>query len=70
MSRWLDAKLTDEAVINDILLRALARTPTAAERERLRALLAEAAKAGADRREALEDLAWGVLTGREFLFNR
>jgi hypothetical protein len=32
--------------------------------------MAVAAAATADRREALEDLARGVLTGREFLFNR
>ncbi|HEY1375318.1 MAG TPA: DUF1553 domain-containing protein [Gemmataceae bacterium] len=70
VSRWLAAKLSDDAVIDDLFLRALSRPATPAERAKLTALLAEAAKAGADRREALEDLAWGVLTGREFLFNR
>ncbi len=70
VSRWLAEKLSDDAVIDDLFLRALARPATPAERARLTALLAGAAKAGAGRREALEDLAWGVLTGREFLFNR
>jgi hypothetical protein len=70
VSQWVEKKLSDEAVIGDLFLRALAREPTPAERERLTAILAEAAKEQVDRREALEDLAWGVLTGREFLFNR
>ena len=39
-------------------------------RKRFLAVLAEAAKDGPQaRREALEDLFWAVLTGREFLFN-
>jgi hypothetical protein len=70
VARWIDEKSTDENVIADLFLRALSRPPTSAERDRLTGLLAEAKKAGIDRREALEDLAWGVLTGREFLFNR
>jgi hypothetical protein len=70
VAKWLDRKLSDDDVIGDLFLRALSRDPTAAERTKLRELLAEAAAAKADRRETLEDLAWGVLTGREFLFNR
>jgi hypothetical protein len=70
VSRWLDKKVSDDEIIGDLFLRALSRPPTPAERSRLTALLADATKAAADRREALEDLAWGVLTGREFLFNR
>jgi hypothetical protein len=70
VAKWLDLKLPDDDVIGDLFLRALSREPTAAERARLMELLAEATAAKVDRREALEDLAWGVLTGREFLFNR
>ncbi len=70
VAHWLERKLSDDEVIDDLFLRALARPPAPAERAKLAALLAESVKAGADRREALEDLAWGVLTGREFLFNR
>ena len=50
---------------------ALSREPTAAEVAKFTAMLAEAALIKtATRREALEDLFWAVLTGREFLFNR
>jgi hypothetical protein len=70
VSRWLDKKASDGEIADDIFLRALSRPPTSDERARLAALLADAEKTGTDRREALEDLAWGVLTGREFLFNR
>jgi hypothetical protein len=67
VSRWLHTKASDEEVIGDLFVRALSRPPTPAERTKLMGLLADSAKA--DRREALEDLTWGVLTGREFLFN-
>ena len=46
---------------------ALARTPTAAE-ERLEAAW-PCREGGGASREALEDLVWAVLTGKEFLFN-
>ncbi len=67
VSRWLDAKTPDAAVLRNLFARALSREPTPAESAKLTALLAEAKD---DRRAALEDLTWGVLTGREFLFNR
>ncbi len=70
VSRWLKTKETDDAIIDDLFLRALSRPPTPVERTRLMEALASATKAGIARRETLEDLAWGVLTGREFLFNR
>jgi hypothetical protein len=70
VSQWLDRKATDDEIIGDLFLRALSRPPTAAERERLAGLLKDATKVRTDRREALEDLAWGLLTGREFFFNR
>ena len=54
----------------DLFLLALCRPPTPAERTRLTRLMAEAAPRPRRRREVLEDLFWGVLTGREFLFNR
>lgn len=56
-----------EAIVEDLYLAALGRLPTAAESE---ALLAELRAApAAERRSALEDLYWGVLTSTEFLFN-
>ena len=70
IGRWQAAKLSDAEVVDRLFLLALSRPPTAAERAKCTAILAEASKAGAAaRREALEDFAWAVLTGREFLFN-
>jgi hypothetical protein len=67
VAKWLADNLSDEVAVRDLFLRALAREPSADELKRMLAVLTDAA---GDRREALEDLAWGVLTGREFLFNR
>ncbi len=68
--------LSDEMVIQHLYLSALSRTPRAEEITRLLAALSEA-KADAKtapaavnpRRQAIEDLAWAVLTSKEFLFN-
>ncbi|MDX1944287.1 MAG: DUF1553 domain-containing protein [Pirellulaceae bacterium] len=59
---------TDNArIVDDLYLSALARLPTEAERG---PLVAELSAAKPDeRRQAIEDLYWSVLTSREFLFN-
>ena len=45
-------------------------TPTEAElRTLMRAMDEALARAGAERRTVLEDLAWAILTSTEFLFN-
>ena len=63
-------RLTDAEIVDRVFLLALSREPTAAEKAKFLAILAEAAKDGPQaRREAVEDLVWAVLTGREFLFN-
>ena len=70
IQQWLDTKVADAEAVRRVFLLALSREPTAAERRRLLDLMAEAARdPQATRREVLEDLFWGVLTGREFLFN-
>jgi hypothetical protein len=71
VGKWLaDPDMTDERIVEQVFLHALSRTPTAEERKTFRAVLAEAAASGPQaRREAVEDLLWAVLTGREFLFN-
>ena len=71
VGKWLaDPDMTDERIVEQVFLHALSRTPTAEERKTFRAVLAEAAATGPQaRREAVEDLLWAVLTGREFLFN-
>ncbi len=57
----------DEELLEELYLAALARFPTDEEK---RAILPElAAATGADKRQAVEDLYWSVLSSKEFLFN-
>lgn len=71
VEHWLQEKVSDEEAVRRLFLLALSRSPTEQERRRFLEALAEAARDGTTtRREALEDLFWAVLTGREFLFNR
>ena len=65
----------NEAAIERIYLAALSRYPSDEEKKTLSAALdaAAAPKGGAPadpslRHKGLEDLAWAILTGREFLF--
>jgi hypothetical protein len=70
VAKWLAAGLTDEQIVERVMMLALARKPTVEERKKFLGILSEAAKDGPQaRREAVEDFAWAVLTGREFLFN-
>jgi hypothetical protein len=67
---WVSRKLPDESVVTQLFVLALCREPTEAERTKLEALLKEAPPEKlAERREAIEDLFWAVLTTPEFLFN-
>src|SRR5579871_1470351 len=77
IDRLLNANATDAQVLDQLYLAALCRPPTATERQKALAILAEAAPAAnvpapeqrTARRAILEDLFWAVLTDREFLFN-
>ena len=77
VEQWLNEKISDDEAITRLFLLALARKPTETERQKLTALLSDAAKEPAaeenaarqTRRQVLEDLCWAVLTDREFLFN-
>ncbi len=62
---------SDGDVLDQLYLSALSRLPAPAERESLLRALTRpgASQAPAARRARLEDLAWAVLTSREFLFN-
>jgi hypothetical protein len=63
---------SDAEVIDELYLSALSRPPSHAERDGLLARLESGPIAGNDeasRRTRLEDLAWAILTSREFLFN-
>ncbi|MCI0460047.1 MAG: DUF1553 domain-containing protein [Gemmataceae bacterium] len=71
VEQWVKEKVSDEEAVRRVFLLALSRQPTDAELARFTGLMAEGARDGqTTRRELLEDLFWGVLTGREFLFNR
>ena len=73
-SQGLVATLAGAATPNDVVVErlfqtALSRPPTASEREKMSAALASAGPAPEKRRAAVEDLAWAVLTSKEFVFN-
>ncbi len=59
------AKAAPEKAIEEIYLAALARTPTAEERQKSLDYLARRG----DLRHGLEDLVWALLNTREFMFN-
>ena len=59
---------SDAAVIDQAYLLALSRPPTPHEREGILKVLA-ATEGPADKRAAIEDVFWGLMSSREFLFN-
>jgi hypothetical protein len=61
------ANAANHEVINEVYLSALSRPPN--DDEMLRLLQTLANVKGDERRLALEDLYWSVLSSREFLFN-
>ena len=71
VDNWLREKISDEEAIRRLFVLALSRDPSAKELQKFKDLLADAGHdKSMTRREALEDLFWAVLTGKEFLFNR
>jgi hypothetical protein len=66
IDQLMAAETADEKLIEDLYLSALTRYPTATETKELTAVLAEAKT---DRRRAVEDLYWGVMSSNGFLFN-
>lgn len=69
-------KAGNDQILDTLFKAALSRLLTEAERTRLSAVLADATaglkdpkEADAARRQAIEDLFWATLTGKEFLFN-
>lgn len=66
ISQWMKQKLSDEQIIDRCYLAGLSRYPTSEEKKKILAVLKESDE---DRRTLLEDLLWGVLSSREFLFN-
>jgi hypothetical protein len=68
IDQLLVANTPDEKLVEEAYLGALSRMPTEAERTQIVAVLAD--PQGAPKRELLEDLFWGILSSKEFLFNR
>jgi hypothetical protein len=76
VARLVKAGTSDAEVLEHLMKSALARPPSETERAEILPTLADAT-AGIDepeahasaRRQAIEDLYWAILTGKEFLFN-
>jgi hypothetical protein len=64
IDQLLAAKTPDEKIVEEVYLSALSRYPTEAETKQLVAALA----GNENKRELIEDLYWGVLSSKQFLF--
>jgi hypothetical protein len=67
IGKLLAAGAADEKLIEDLYLNSLTRFPTEAERSKILPELQAATPE--EKRQAVEDLFWSVLTSTEFLFN-
>ena len=67
IDQLLTASTPDDKIIEEVYLTALSRYPTATEKERLASTLSGAGEP--NKRLLVEDLYWGILTSKEFLFN-
>jgi hypothetical protein len=61
----LAEKKTPPQVVEELYIRCLSRKPTSKETESLTAMFVE----GADSKQVLEDIFWGLLNSSEFMFN-
>lgn len=59
--------MSDAATLDDAYLRALSRFPTDTEKQKLLPVLSKTSDT--DKRAALEDLYWALMSSKEFLFN-
>lgn len=67
ITRWMKDGFSDSQIIERAYLLGLSRYPTMGEKLALLEVMKESKDT--DRRVVLEDLLWGVLSSREFLFN-
>jgi hypothetical protein len=65
ITRWIDAKTEPSQIIDHAYMTAFSRNPTQQERDRLSKIITQSP----DRRAAVEDMLWAVLSSKEFLFN-
>jgi hypothetical protein len=68
LSKQLEANTSSGQLAEDLFLSALSRFPTDRERQKMSEILSAASPE--ERRQAVEDLYWSVLSSKEFLFNR
>ncbi len=61
------AKAADEAIVEEAYLTALSRRPTDEEKTKIIAVLSQTKPA--EKRAAIEDVYWSILSSNEFLFN-
>ena len=66
LAQMLEANAENQEIVNNLYLSAFSRFPTEAEQQHVLPFLN--GTSGEERRLALEDLAWSILTSREFLF--
>ncbi|MCH2374341.1 MAG: S-layer protein, partial [Planctomycetes bacterium] len=62
-----EGEMSESKLVEDAYLRALARFPSDRERGKLAAGLSSGAEG--EKRAAIEDLYWSILSTKEFLFN-
>ena len=67
IEKALAAKASNEAIIDEAYLASLCRLPTPQEKEKILAVLASTKPE--EKRAAIEDLYWSILSSNEFLFN-
>ena len=67
VAKFVAEKTPNEKIVEELYLAALARYPTVKEKAKVLKVLNEASES--DRRAALEDVYWAVLSSKEFLFN-
>jgi hypothetical protein len=67
----LRSGISDEALIKQLFLSAFSRNPTEKERKEILEAVRAATASGEPeaQKEAFHDVAWAIVTGREFLFN-
>ena len=67
LTKLLHAKVSDEKLVEEASLACLSRPPTAAEKAKFLKALADTKDS--DRRTAVEDVYWALMSSREYLFN-
>jgi hypothetical protein len=67
ISKLMEEKAPDQKIVEELYLSALSRQPTPAERQKMLETLSNAGEK--ERRLALEDVYWAVLSSKEFLFD-